>query len=79
VIRLELEATDIPAEFPYDRAERRIYYGRVKIGSAYYQMPISAYWFGCYRATYDCWMNRIEFHDYGQFKTDSTIRFEEPK
>lgn len=79
VIRLELEATDIPAEFPYDRAERRIEYGRVKIGSAYYQMPISAYWFGCYRATYDCWMNRIEFHDYGQFKTDSTIRFEEPK
>ncbi len=42
-----MDAIDIPAEFPYDRAERRIDYGRVKIGSADYQMPVNAYWFGC--------------------------------
>jgi len=79
VIRLEMEAIDIPAEFPYDRAERRIDYGRVKIGSADYQMPVDAYWFGCYRGTYQCWMNRIGFQDYRQFKTDSIIRFGEIK
>jgi hypothetical protein len=79
VVRLEMEATDIPAEFPYDRAERRIDYDRVKIGSGDYEMPVNAYWFGCYRSTYDCWLNRIEFRDYRQFKTESTIRFGEIK
>jgi hypothetical protein len=78
ILRVEIEARDIPVEFPTDRSEKRIDYHHIAIGSAGYLLPVQAYYFGCLRGTYYCWMNRMSFQNYREFHADSTIRFGEP-
>jgi hypothetical protein len=64
VLHVELEATDVPAAFPLDRAERSLDLGTVNIGASEYRLPITGYWFGCFRSSYSCFMNRMDFRDY---------------
>ena len=75
ILRVEIEASDIPIEFPADRSEKRIDYHPIEIGSTSYLLPVQAYYFGCLRGTYYCWMNRMSFQNYREFHADSTIRF----
>jgi hypothetical protein len=75
ILRVEIEASDIPIEFPTDRSEKRIDYHHIEVGSAGYLLPVQAYYFGCLRGTYYCWMNRMSFQNYREFHADSTIRF----
>jgi hypothetical protein len=75
VVHVELEATDMPAGFPLDRAERSVDFRAVRIGSEQYLLPTTGYWFGCYRSTYSCFLNRMDFSDYRHFESDSTVRF----
>jgi hypothetical protein len=75
VVHVELEAIDIPAAFPLDRAERSIDFGMVRIGENHYLLPATGYWFGCFRNTYSCFLNRIDFRDYRRFEADSTVKF----
>ena len=77
ILRVEIEASDIPIEFPTDRSEKRIDYHHIAIGSTGYLLPVQAYYFGCLRGTYYCWMNRMSFQNYREFHADSTIRFGE--
>lgn len=72
---IELEATGLPSAFPLDRAERSVDFGLVRIGAADYLLPATAYWFGCYRNSYSCFLNRVDFRDYRRFSSDSVIRF----
>jgi hypothetical protein len=76
VVHVELEATGIPAAFPLDRAERAVDFGTVWIGETKYFMPTTAYWFGCFRNSYSCFLNRIDFRDDRRFQADSTLLFE---
>jgi len=75
VLHVELGAIDIPAAFPLDRAERSIDFGMVQIGDNQYLLPTTGYWFGCFRNTYSCFLNRIDFRDYRRFEADSTVKF----
>jgi hypothetical protein len=75
VVHAELEAIDVPKGFPLDRAERSVDYGLVQIGTERYLLPATGYWFGCYRNTYLCFMNRMDFRDYRRFSSDSVVRF----
>jgi hypothetical protein len=75
ILHVELEALDIPAAFPLDRAERSVDFGTVSIGEAKYLLPQTAYWFGCFRNTYSCFLNRVDFRDYRRFEADSTVKF----
>jgi hypothetical protein len=75
VVHVELEATEMPAGFPLDRAERSVEFGEVRIGNEHYLMPTTGYWFGCYRSTYNCFLNRMDFTGYRHFESDSTVRF----
>jgi hypothetical protein len=75
VLHVELEATDIPNAFPLDRAERSLDLGLVSIGNAEYGLPVTGYWFGCFRNSYSCFLNRMDFRDYRRFETDSSVRF----
>lgn len=77
ILRVEIEASDIPVDFPTDRSEKRIDYHHIEVGSTGYLLPIKAYYFGCLRGTYYCWMNRMNFQNYREFHADSTIRFGE--
>ena len=75
VVHAELEAIDVPKGFPLDRAERSVDYGLVEIGTERYLLPATGYWFGCYRDTYSCFLNRMDFRDYRRFSSDSVVRF----
>jgi len=75
ILHVELSATGIPGAFPLDRAERSVDFGAVQIGGKDYLLPTTAYWFGCFRNTYSCFMNRIDFRDYRRFEADSTVLF----
>jgi len=75
VLHVELGAIDIPAGFPLDRAERSIDFGMVQIGENQYLLPTTGYWFGCFRNSYSCFLNRIDFRDYRRFEADSTVKF----
>ena len=75
VVHAELEATEMPKGFPLDRAERSVDFSRVRIGAEEYLMPTTGYWFGCYRNTYSCFMNRVDFRDYRHFSSDSVVKF----
>jgi hypothetical protein len=77
ILRIEIEASGIPVEFPTDRSEKRIDYHRIEVGSTGYLLPVKAYYFGCLRGTYYCWMNHMSFQNYREFHADSTIRFGE--
>jgi hypothetical protein len=75
VVHVELEGTDMPKAFPLDRAERSVDFGVVQIGKQQYFLPTTGYWFGCYRNTYSCFLNRVDFHDYRLFTSDSVLQF----
>jgi hypothetical protein len=75
VLHVELEATDIPAAFPLDRAERSLDLSTVRIGAAEYGLPATGYWFGCFRNSYSCFLNRMDFRDYRRFESESSVQF----
>jgi hypothetical protein len=75
LLKLQLQYLEIPSAFPVDKVEREIEFGLVRIGENAYRMPVKGYYFGCMRGTYYCWMNRINFADYKQFTSESTIQF----
>ena len=75
ILHLELEAVDIPAAFPLDRAERSVDFATVRIGATDYVLPQTSYWFGCFRNTYSCFLNRIDFRNYRRFEANSTVQF----
>ncbi|MGP0072323.1 MAG: hypothetical protein ACLPWF_10355 [Bryobacteraceae bacterium] len=75
VVHVELEATDMPTGFPLDRAERSVDFGMVRIGAEQFLLPTTGYWFGCYRNSYSCFLNRLDFRDYRHFASDSTLKF----
>jgi hypothetical protein len=75
VVHVELEATDMPKGFPLDRAERSVDFGLAQIGTEQYLLPTTGYWFGCYRNTYTCFLNRVDFRNYRRFGSDSVVRF----
>ncbi len=75
VVHIELEATGMPASFPLDRAERSADFNKVEIGGEQFLLPATSYWFGCFRNTYSCFLNRMDFRDYRRFEANSTVRF----
>jgi hypothetical protein len=75
VVHVEVEATNIPQGFPLDRAERSVDFEPVRIGPEQFLLPTTGYWFGCYRNSYNCFLNRLDFREYRHFESDSTVRF----
>jgi len=75
VMHVEMEATDMPKGFPLDRAERSVDFGVVRVGPEQYLLPTTGYWFGCYRNSYYCFLNRVDFRDYRHFESDSKVQF----
>ena len=75
VVHVELEADDMPKGFPLDRAERSVDFGAVQVGADRYLLPNTGYWFGCYRNSYSCFLNRVDFRNYRRFSSDSVVKF----
>ena len=75
VIRIEMQATDMPKEFLADTAESAVDYEMVSLGTRVFLLPVHAEVLTCERGTSVCDKNVIEFRNYHKFSGDSKIVF----
>lgn len=76
VLRIEIQADAIPAEFPLDKVEAVIDYGPERMGSESYIVPLAAENLSCLRGTAFCGRNTIAWRNYRLFKGEATITFD---
>jgi hypothetical protein len=83
VLRIEMKARDLAADYPMDTIESALDYGEVAIGDQVYLLVKRAENLSCRRWTTRCSRNELEFSNYRKFTaestvstTDSTITFE---
>ena len=75
VRRIEMQADNIPKDFPLDSVEWAVDYGEVSLGTAKFLLPIHAENLGCWRGRTTCTKNTIDFRDYHKFSGESTVTF----
>jgi hypothetical protein len=73
LMRMEVQAKDIPADFPMDVLEVTIDYGLVRIAGETLLMPVRAENLACRRYTSFCSRNQTEFKNYRKFTAESTV------
>jgi hypothetical protein len=75
VLRIEQRATELPRDFPFNRAEATLSYAFAEIEGRTYLLPGSAENIFCASGSGACTRNTIEFRDYRKFTTESQVRF----
>ena len=75
VRRIEMEAVNIPKDFPDDAVESAVDYEPVRLGANMFLVPIHAEILSCQRGTTICTKNAIDFRDYHKFSGESTVEF----
>ncbi len=80
-LRIEMQAKDIPSEFPLVNVETAVDYDYVTLGTPEkFLLPVHAEILSCDRGSNECGRNVIEFRNYHKFTGESTIKFgEDPK
>jgi hypothetical protein len=73
VLRIEMQARNIPSEFPMDTVETAVDYSYVRIGETSFLLPVHAEALGCERGTSNCSHNIIDFRNYHEFKSEIKI------
>ncbi len=73
VLRIEMQARNIPSDFPMDSVESAIDYSYVLVGEKSFLLPVHAESLGCQRGTSYCSHNVIDFRNYHEFKGDIKI------
>lgn len=75
VRRIEMQADNIPKDFPLDSMEWAVDYDEVSLGTAKFLLPVHAENLGCQRGSSVCTKNAIDFRDYHKYSGESTITF----
>jgi hypothetical protein len=73
VLRIEMQARNIPSDFPIDMVESAIDYSYVMIEGKSFLLPVHAESLGCQRGSSFCSHNIIDFRNYHEFKGDIKI------
>jgi len=73
VLRIEMIAKRLPADYPMDVIEMTLDYDKVRIGGTEYLLPTRSEDLSCQRWTRLCRRNEVEFRNYRKFATESTI------
>jgi len=73
VLRIEMQARNIPSDFPMDTIESAVDYSSVSIGGRSFLLPVHAESLGCPRGRGDCSHNIIDFRNYHEFRVDVKI------
>jgi hypothetical protein len=76
VLRIEMQAVEIPKEFPEDTVEAAVDYDFVSLGTQKFLLPVRGEVLSCERGSSICERNVIEFRNYRKFAGESTITFE---
>ena len=73
VLRIEIQARDLPSDFAMETIESAVDYSYVTIGENSFLLPVRAESLGCKRATNLCSHNIIDFRNYHEFKSKVKI------
>jgi hypothetical protein len=78
VLRIEMEASNLPRLFPFDTVEAATDYDFIRLAAAEQEflLPADAEVLNCERGSTACSRNRIEFHNYRKFDTATSITFD---
>jgi hypothetical protein len=76
VLRLEMQAVEIPKDFPEDTVEAAVDYDFVSLGTQKFLLPVRAAALSCQRGSSVCERNVVEFRNYRKFAGESTVTFE---
>jgi len=79
VLRIEMQARNMPKTFPLDTVESAVDYDYVLIGEGKFLLPVHSESLSCVRGTSDCSRNTIDFRNYRKFESNTTITFEPQK
>ena len=77
VLRIEMQAREIPEAFPEITVETAVDYDTITLGTAdiSFLLPIHAEALSCWRNSNECQRNAIDFRNYHKFEGESTIKF----
>ncbi len=75
VRRIEMQADNIPKDFPLDSLEWAVDYDNVSLGTSTFLLPVHAANLACQRGTTICTKNTEDFRDYHKFSGESTIEY----
>ena len=73
VLRIEMQARNLPSDFPMATVETAVDYSDVRIGETSFLLPVHAEALGCERGTSYCSHNIIDFRNYHEFKSEVKI------
>jgi len=73
VLRIEIQAHNLPSDFPTDAVESAVDYSYVLIGETSFLLPVHAESLGCERGSNRCSHNIIDFRNYHEFKSQIKI------
>ncbi|MGA9966706.1 MAG: hypothetical protein WBQ10_16025, partial [Terriglobales bacterium] len=72
-LRIEMQARNLPSDFPMDSVETAVDYSYVRVGETSVLLPVHAESLGCVRGTSNCSHNIIDFRNYHEFKSEIKI------
>jgi hypothetical protein len=75
VRRIEMQADNIPKDFPSDSVQSAVDYDAVSLGAAKFLLPVHAENLSCQRGSPICSKNGIDFRNYHKYSGESTITF----
>jgi len=78
VLRLEMQAKDIPEMFPEITIETAVDYDSIRLGTPEkFLLPVHSEILSCWRGSNECQRNVIEFRNYHKFTGESNIEFKQ--
>jgi predicted transcriptional regulator len=78
VLRIEMQAKEIPEAFPEISVETAVDYDTISLGTAdKFLLPVHAEALSCWRNSNNCQRNVIEFRNYHKFEGESIIKFDQ--
>ncbi|HEY7211858.1 MAG TPA: hypothetical protein VH477_16420 [Bryobacteraceae bacterium] len=75
VRRLEMQADNIPKDFPDDSVASAVDWEEVPLGTQKFLLPVHAENLSCQRGSSICSKNVIDFRDYHKYSGESTIEY----
>jgi hypothetical protein len=76
VRHIEIQADNIPKNFPGDTEAMTVDYEPVRLGSSNtFLLPVHSENLGCFRGTSICDKNAIDFRDYHKYSGESSVEF----
>lgn len=73
VLRIEMQAVNLPGDYPLDVSEWVVEYGSVKLGTKEFLVPVKAEVLACWRGSARCSRNSTEFRNYQRFTGESDL------